>query len=374
MKKFSLILTTINVPLLIKEYIENFSTYGWKDVEIIIIGDVKSNTEKSKEFINNLRNEGNLIHFFSIAEQEAWMKEYPKLSRIIPYNSDNRRNVGYLIALQHNADVIINIDDDNYPTSSDFIRGHSIAGENVKCMQVKSSNGWFNSCSLLENDKGIEIYPRGYPYSRRFEEHSQNFQESSGKVAINMGLWINDPDVDAITHLAVPLKIRGFKSSLERLMIDKGTFCPINSQNTAVARRAMVAYYFPIMGANLFGTKIDRFGDIWQGCFAKKIIDAMDERVVIGTPLVNHRRNKHDYLLDLQKEMWGIVLNEKVLDWLISTNIENRSTYADAYLELVDKFDIAAKKIANNNSLLRYFHKLVDSMRVWVETCERIGY
>ncbi len=372
MKKISLILTTISIPLLVKEYLKNFSDFGWKDIEIIIIGDIKSNTENTRKYIDQFKDEGHRIQFFTIDEQETWMKEYPKLSQMIPYNSDNRRNVGYLMALQHGADIIISIDDDNYPTNADFLKGHYITGDAVTLPTITSSNRWFNACSLLKNDKGVEIFPRGFPYSKRFEQNSIESVKSSGRVAINMGLWINDPDVDAITHLAVPVKIVGFNSTRERMAVGRGTFCPINSQNTSVSRRAMTAYYYPIMGADIFGTKIDRFGDIWQGYFAKKIVDAMDERVVVGTPLTDHRRNKHDYLEDLQKEMWGIVINEKMLNWLVDLKIENTNTYADAYLELVSKLDVQAKDFTDNESMLRYFRKLVDSMRTWVETCERI--
>lgn len=373
MKKISLVLTTINVPLLVKEYLDNFSAFGWNDVKVIIIGDVKSHKGKTRDFIEKLHDQNNSIQFLDIDDQEKWMKEYPKLCKIIPYNSDNRRNLGYLMAFQHGAEIIISIDDDNYPTKGDFILGHSIVGDSVTLPTITSSNGWFNPCSLLKNDKNVEIYPRGFPYSKRFEQSTIDTNESRGKVAINLGLWINDPDVDAITHLALPVKITGFNASREKVMVGRHVYCPIDSQNTSVSRTALVAYYFTLMGADVYGTKIDRFGDIWQGYFAKKIIDAMDERVVIGTPLTDHRRNKHDLLKDLQKEIWGIAITEKLVSWLTDIEIEHTNSYVDAYLELVDKLETDAIKITDNESILRYFQTLVDSMRTWVDTYEKLA-
>lgn len=372
-KKIALVLTTINVPFLIKEYLENFSAFGWYDVEIIIIGDLKSHEKETKEYLDNFQDNGVIPQFFDIDEQNSWMKEFPRLFKKIPYNSDNRRNVGYLMALQHSADIIISIDDDNYPTIEDFIQGHSIVGDTVTLPTIKSSNGWFNTCSLLKNDKNVEIYPRGFPYSKRFQQTTIDVHESSGKVAINLGLWVNDPDVDAITNLALPVKITGFEGNQEKIMIDKDISCPIDSQNTAVSRTALAAYYFVLMGANVFGTKIDRFGDIWQGYFVKKVIDAMDERVVVGTPLADHRRNKHDFFKDMQNEMWGIVMTEKLVSWLSDFEIENTNSYVDAYLELIDRLGNDATKLTDNESMLRYFQTLVDSMRAWVDTYEKLA-
>jgi len=372
-KKITLVLTTINVPFLVKDYLENFSEFGWNDVEIIIIGDKKSPEKEIRKWLEGFRDKSVIIRFISINEQDSWMEAFPRLSGTIPYNSDNRRNVGYLMALQHGADIIISLDDDNYPTSEDFIQSHYIVGDTVTLPTIKSSNGWFNACSLLKNDKNVEIYPRGFPYSRRFEPTVIDISESTGKIAINMGLWVNDPDVDAITNLAVPVKVIGLDEIHESVMIDKGVSCPIDSQNTAISRTAMAAYYFVIMGGNVAGTMIDRFGDIWQGYFAKKIIDAMDERITIGKPLADHRRNKHDILKDMQNEMWGIITTEKLVSWLSDIDIENTKSYADAYSELINKLDTDMIKLTDSASMIRYFRTMVDAMRAWIETYEELA-
>ena len=372
-KKIALVLTTINVPFLVKDYSENFSVYGWNDIEILIIGDRKSPDKEIQKYLDTIQASNINIQFFRIDEQDAWMEAFPRLTGKIPYNSDNRRNVGYLMALQHGADVIISLDDDNYPTSGDFIQGHYLVGDTVTLPTIRSSNGWFNACSLLKNDKSVEIYPRGFPYSRRFEQSTIDGRESNGKVAINMGLWINDPDVDAITNLAVPVKITSFDGIQEKVMIDRGISCPIDSQNTAISRSALAAYYFVIMDASSTGTTIDRFGDIWQGYFAKKIIDAMDERITIGTPLADHRRNKHDLLMDMRNEAEGIIITEKLLTWLSDIEIENTRSYADAYIELADKLGEGATRLTDNESMLRHIQTLVDTMRAWIDTYEEIA-
>ena len=62
-----------------------------------------------------------------------------------------------------------------------------------------------------------------------------------------MGLWLGDPDIDAVTRLALPVRSLGLKSN-QQVMLGKNCYMPINTQNTAVHRDAMPAFYFVLQG------------------------------------------------------------------------------------------------------------------------------
>ena len=68
------------------------------------------------------------------------------------------------------------------------------------------------------------------------------------------------------------------------------------------------------MGYPVPGGRIERYGDIWGGYFLQALMSGTSYHVCVGHPIVEHRRNPHDYLDDLRHEFWGLVLT----DWLVS--------------------------------------------------------
>jgi hypothetical protein len=365
----TLVLTTVNIPYLLREYAENFAEYGRFDVGFIVIGDIPTPHQKARKIIEEIKEQGFEADYYDIPSQKRWLKKFPNLSKIIPYRTDNRRNVGFLIAAEKNAQTIVTIDDDNYVTNEDYYKYHDIVGKTVTLQTVSSSNGWFNPCTLLETNHGALIYPRGYPFFKRYNE-KYSYKLTTGNVVLNMGLWINDPDVDAVTHLANPTKIIRMKEKIDHIMLAPNTYSPINTQNTAFHRKILPCYYYILMGANIKGLKIDRYGDIWSGLFAKKVIDKMDDRITIGKPLTNHKRNTHNYLKDLKHELWGMILTEKLVEWLEQLQLESNN-YFDAYLEIAQ----ALQKFKENfqeAAIRKYFEKISYAMNIWIETCQKI--
>ena len=373
MAHFSIVITTINVPTIIEDIRRNVSKFNHKDiVDVIIIGDMKTPHLKVKQLINNMKGNEITVDYFDIERQQKWLNEFPKLANMVPYNSDNRRNLGYLISAENNADVIISMDDDNFPViSSDLIGGHSVVSNTVELPSMESENGWFNICSLLKNNLNMEIYPRGFPYSERFKGNNISIKNKKAKIAINLGLWNNTPDIDAITHLSMPVKIIGFKE-MQKVILPKGVWSPINSQNTAVSKRALPSYYFLSMECKINGLKLDRYGDIWQGYFAKKIIDDLGEGVSVGTPVVSHDRNMHDYLTDLKAEFWGVLLTERIVTWLRQVDID-KSSYIGAYFDLAEKISKDKNIISGElKEVNDYLEKLSGYMQIWANVCEKL--
>lgn len=366
--KGAIVLTTVNVPNLLEAYAKNVRNFGHSDVGFIVIGDRHTPDEKCREIINDINDYGLDAYYFDVASQTQWLDDHPKLAKIIPFDSDNRRNIGFLIAAQLGAEKIISIDDDNYVTNDDFYGYHSIVGSSHKVKTTYSSNNWFNPCSLLRFSNGRMIYPRGFPFSKRWNDDAK-FCTEYGRLVLNLGLWVGTPDADAVTHLNGPIKSLGLKADIERVMLGKGVLSPINTQNTAFHRSALPCYYYILMGLKVDGLILDRYGDIWSGYFAKKVIDKMGDRVCIGKPLTDHRRNLHTLFDDLKAELMGMIITEKIVEFLEACDL-NENTYEDAYLELADKLQTA--QIDDRPVVKRYMKKITNAMRIWVDACEKV--
>ena len=368
--KEALVLTTVNIPNLLYGYADNFEKYGHKDeVEIIVIGDMKT-PEEAKEPIQQLKKRGFRALYLDIPKQEDWLKNFPDLKAIIPYNSDNRRNIGYLIAVERGADIIISIDDDNYAIENeDYIEGHKVIGTVQQLKTAHSINKWFNLCSLLETEPPRTIYPRGFPYSKRWKDDA-SFTTTTGKVMLNAGLWLNDPDIDAVTWLNQPIK--SVKVKPGKMVLAPGIYTAINTQNTAFHRDVLPCYYFVTMNAIINGIKIDRYSDIWSGFFATKVVQSQGHYVSFGAPTVRHIRNKHNYLKDLQNELGGMVLTESLVSVIESAQLETK-TYGKAYRELARKVDEMATQSEDFSKEIKdYMSHITRAMRIWVDTCNEI--
>ena len=61
-------------------------------------------------------------------EQDEWGRQFA-LYPLIPYNTDGRRVFGYLRALEDGCELLISIDDDNFPTHDDFVGYHRRTGQ-----------------------------------------------------------------------------------------------------------------------------------------------------------------------------------------------------------------------------------------------------
>lgn len=70
------------------------------------------------------------------------------------------------MAVEAGCEVLISIDDDNVITGEeDFVVKHHLVGTKAAGNVVRTSDGWFNICSLLETDVPGEVYPWVFPYS-----------------------------------------------------------------------------------------------------------------------------------------------------------------------------------------------------------------
>jgi hypothetical protein len=368
-RRADIVVTTIFEPKFLDGYVENIRRHGHDAARIIIIPDRKTPASVYE------RAKFHGVICPTLDEQEAFLDRFPSMAKRIPYDSDNRRNVGFLMALDGGAELLISIDDDNYCLDdSDFVGEHLAAGESVSDDEIHSSDGWFNICSLLDANTPAEIWPRGFPYfARRREKHVTRRPAAPSRAAMNVGLWLSDPDVDALTRLALAPNIDAFRGGSVRLAT--GTWSPINTQNTAIVRDAITAYYYVRMGFSLGGLRIDRYGDICSGYFLQKCVKARGEAIRVGTPVADHRRTPHNLFKDLSQELAGMVLLDDLLDWLVNVKLDG-SSYHDLYAALADAIEEKAATMRGfvwDEGGREFLHDTAANMRAWLEAVALIG-
>ena len=343
-RQFDIVVTTIFEPQWLQGYLDNLRTHGHIDnVTIRIIVDQKTPASVFAA-AKAAQAQGFSIDCPSLEEQTAYLQRLGLPDDFIPWNTDNRRNIGYLRAWESGADVLISIDDDNYCRSdSDFIGEHAIVGAapNPKVMQVADSAPWYNNCQLLRSQLQDAFYPRGYPIAARRADAQVSSPTALAAndqriLAVNAGLWLDDPDVDAVSRLVQSPWVSSAVSG--SVVLGAKTWCPVNTQNTALTRAAMPAYYYTRMGFPIEGLRIDRYGDILSGYFLQACAKAQGEAIAFGGPVADHRRSPHNLFKDLYFELAGMVIVEDLLPWLQQLRLP-ATGYVDAYTALADALE-----------------------------------
>ncbi len=370
----TVVVTTIFEAEALDGYCENFRRFGHLDqVEVIIIPDRKTPAE-TFERARRLNSQGMKTRCPGLEEQEQYLRRIGFPPELIPYDSDNRRNVGFLMALGSGRDFLISIDDDNYAVAGeDAFAAHSVVCEaGREWVETSSPTGFFNICELLEFERPLPIYARGYPYFARNKGEVANRRTEAAEIHVNAGLWTIDPDIDGMTWLVANPRVTGFKG--ESVVLARDTWSPINTQNTALRREAIAAYYFVKMRYPVAGMPIDRFGDIFSGYLVQACAKHLGGAVRAGTPVAEHRRNSHDYMKDAAHEMGCIMALEDLLPWLSEVHLSG-STYAEAYASLSHAIEDAVEHMRGfiwTDSTRAYFHQMGSCMRAWLSACQRV--
>ena len=381
-RKTDIVVTTIFEPAWLQGYLDNIRAHGHERVVTLrIICDRKTPATVYAAAGAALR-EGFQVECPTLDEQAAYLRKLGLPEDYIPWNTDNRRNIGFLKAWESGAEVLISIDDDNYcRADSDFIGSHHVVGQSLNSLQAHvyaDGAAWFNICQLLECQVQDPVYARGYPYAARKHEaqaSTRALPASAGEqlVAINAGLWLDDPDVDAITRLAQRPRMRAARQ--QAFILGPATWSPINTQNTALMRAALPAYYYVRMGFPLQGMRIDRFGDILSGYFVQKCAKHLGQVLRLGGPVADHRRSHHNLFKDLYHELAGIVLVEELLPWLQELALEGRD-YPSSYAALADALSANAGRFTGfvwDEGGRDFLRDTAECMRRWLAVMKTIS-
>ena len=352
--------TTINKPVFLDGLCENIARFGHKNTDIIIIGDVK--TPPIEDYCKEVSAQyGVPIEYLDIPAQE---KILPKpLLKMFDYNTPDRTILGGMLAYMRGAERIIAIDDDNFVTGSDFIGGHEIVNKYIVDKQtgkrsplpisikvLTSDTGWVNVYETVDAVGGATFYPRGFPFGQR---HKLNHISQVGKqaiVAVNQGLVLGDPDIDALQRLVYPINALQSNHTYPPQFGLYNSWSPFNYQNTCIARDLIPCYFRPKSGL--------RNADIWTAYIFNRLVEHMGGIVTFGEPLVNQVRNEHDLFADLDIELQ----NNKESDYfcrVLKEAVLTKTIYIEALNELLSKVEVD-----DNHPMTKSFFK---EYRKWCE-------
>jgi len=371
----SFVLTTTVDPVILEDYFINLRRFDRLDrVKVFVIPDEKT-PRSAYERCASFQKKGMSVACPTLEEQDAFLDKVNFPHHLIPRNTDNRRNVGYLMALESQTDFIVSLDDDNVCSQDEdiFVEHAAVCDEEAQHEEVTSSTGWYNILDMLELKGSRPAYPRGFPYYARHRNEAIETCSETARVSINVGLWTTDPDVDSISRLVNPVKSKGFRGS--SVVLGKSTWSPVNTQNTSLRREVIASYYFVKMRYPMAGTSIDRYGDIFSGYFSQACAKHLGDAIRVGTPIVDHRRNHHDCLNDAVQEWPCIVLLEDLLPWLTQEAEMKGRTYPEVYTSLSHAIEGAVEGFRGGiwtDATRAYFHQMGYHMRLWARACERL--
>lgn len=268
MDKF-IVITSIFLPT---EAIEEFAKL--KDWKIIVVGDKKTAADWHYPGVTYLSPEG---------QQEVARK----FAGLLPWNSYTRKNIGYLYAIAQGARIIYESDDDNIPLDN-WVNEPKFSTD----AELLSDASFVNIYSYFTDKK---VWPRGIPLRCVLEAEIPKVSVSENlKVGVWQFLADEDPDVDAIYRLTNNTPI--YFNWREPLVLDQGTCCPFNSQNTYFRKEVFPLLYLP-------STVTFRFTDILRGLVAQPVLWAAGYHLGFAGATVLQKRNPHDYLKDFESEI-----------------------------------------------------------------------
>jgi len=273
MKKF-IVTTTINHPTeATLKFIEIAKRDGWK---FVIVGDTKTPHEEYEK----------LDCIYLDPDKQAEM--YPELSEIIGWKTIQRRNIGFVYAYNHGAEVVATVDDDNIPYDNwgtDLYVGKEVEVDYYTNKELLV----FDPLSVTNQSN---LWHRGFPIDLL---PYKNLIEYKGKKKITpliqADLWDGDPDIDAMCRLSFKPIVKFDTTS----PFAAAEISPFNSQNTFIHRDALKHYaVWPYVG---------RMDDIWGGYYTQKMIG--DDKLIYNRASVYQDRNVQDLITNLEKEIIG---------------------------------------------------------------------
>ncbi len=317
-RKF-IVSTTINPPT---EAIRRFDALA--DWTLIVTGDRRTPVDYRLD--NGI--------YVAPEEQERLA---PELSGLIGWNTIERRNLGFVLALDMGADIVASVDDDNllYDGWGDNL----MVGRTVDMPVFEAPNGCFDPIGATEHR---HLWHRGYPLQLISSRDYSKVATAQVHVDVQADFWDGDPDIDAVCRMEHAPCVKFDAASFP---FASSAVSPFNSQNTFLTREAL-KHYFVLPG-------VGRMDDIW----AAYHMQHLGFKVAYGRATVRQDRNEHDLTRDLVGEFAGYergaelvaAMNEGTYD---ATDFwpERAVTAYDAYLRRVGSTDNSHRVGSTDNS------------------------
>jgi hypothetical protein len=332
MEKTFLVITSIassENPVL-KLFVNESAIYN---IPYIVVGDTKSPPDFNLPGCD----------FYSIERQRTLQWQ---LAKELPVKHYSRKNLGYLVAMEQGAEIIIETDDDNLPYA-DFWKKRNRSANAHPLM----NKGWVNVYRYFSKSN---IWPRGFALEKILNPHPVLQELEKLHCPIQQGLADDNPDIDAIYRLTEPLPIKFDKH--DNVAIGTNTWCPFNSQNTTWFKEAFLLLYLP-------SSCSFRMTDIWRSFVAERISWTCGWNILFHNSTVYQERNDHNILTDFKDEISGYLNNHTICSELKE-------------LELKEGKDNIPENLTKCYQLL-YRMELVDEselhlLRLWIDAVKAI--
>jgi STELLO glycosyltransferases len=287
----AIVMTSINAPNVAMHLLaDGAKAHGF---EFIVCGDTKS----PRDF----RLSG--CRFLSVEDQVTTGLRFAAACPVCTYA---RKNIGYLLAISNGANLILETDDDNLPRPAFFNTRH-------RRLAVPSATGtgWLNVYRYFSE---VNIWPRGLPLDavQRVTPSFEQLIMQEIDCPIQQGLADENPDVDAIYRLLLPLP-QNFRRD-RRVALGSGAWCPFNSQNTAWWSDVFPLLYLPVHCSF-------RMTDIWRSFVAQRIGWENGWHVLFHEPTMWQERNEHNLMRDFADEVPGYLHNDRIARALEDTSL-----------------------------------------------------
>ena len=179
-------------------------------------------------------------------------------------------------------------------------------------MPLAVEAGWLNVYAYFSD---ANIWPRGLPLDavQRKPQPFDQLRIREVDAPIQQGLADENPDVDAIYRLVLPLP--QYFLAGRRVALARGVWCPFNSQNTAWWPEAFALLYLPAYCSF-------RMTDIWRSFVAQRIAWENGWSLLFESASVRQERNEHALLRDFRDEIPGYLHNEAICERLEALSLK----------------------------------------------------
>jgi len=319
-RKF-IVITSINPPT--QAMIDIASESIRRDYQFVVIGDEKSPDDFSLDGCS----------FYSIEKQ---LRAGFRFANACPTRHYARKNIGYLLAIRDGAELIVETDDDNIPLP-EFWDEHTP----TLTTPIINEAGWVNIYKYFSDEF---IWPRGLPLDE-VNSPLKTFEElpiEERFCPIQQGLADDNPDVDAIYRLLLPLPMK-FRTD-RQIALGNNAWCPFNSQNTSWWPEAYPLLYLPSHCSF-------RMTDIWRSFIAQRIAWLNGWSILFYKPTVFQKRNEHNLMRDFEDEVSGYVNNRRIADALMALSLKSGVEHITdnlrvCYAKLIDLGVVAEKELS----------------------------
>lgn len=283
--KTALILTTINVPTVLQLYRKLDP-----DVRFFVALE-KDAPDAIKAFCDELDNCEWVI---------GGNRQYWQTSELTGWKTIARRNVALLEALKWGADIIVSVDDDNYPVGTDYFGAYvETIGTAFNGIKVRGGFKWFDPGSLQFPISGRRVVQRGFPQPALAVNDTMFEPVTDAKIGVAQGMILGNPDTSAVDRISQHPEVHQVSELLRAGIVSDPRECyaPLNSQNVAFVRELAPCF--------LMVPQYQRFDDIFGSFVAQRVMRERGYYVYFGQPFCFQQRNSHNLLRDLAQEQWG---------------------------------------------------------------------